>query len=89
MREGRVSPPDKTNNSVRVWAEPYIIRRQSLGDKHVDDFTAHARRRIDTIRPQFDIHTTGVDRMVQRHNSRKTVSVSERKERYVSPCVHH
>jgi len=57
------------------------------GEKHVDDFTAQARRRLDIIRPQFDIHTTGVDRMVQRHMSRKTVSVGERKERYVGRAL--
>ncbi len=40
--------------------EPSLIRRGRLEEKHVDDFTAQARRRIVvTIRPQSDIHTTG------------------------------
>jgi hypothetical protein len=52
---------------------------QCLGAKHVDDFTAHARRRIvDTIRPQFDIHTTGYRIEWYNGTSRKTVFVSER-----------
>lgn len=67
-----------TDLSARNWLTVYRLAEQCPEEEHVDDFTAHARRRIvDTIRPQHDIHTNEytyhgrADTMVQQHTSRK------------------